>query len=295
MKLLRPIENWASRPYDEGRDTLHRDIFCSACLLLEEGHTQDQIFAVMRRAANVVSDRQVPDRELVSAIECAASYLSSGLKLEGVRWPAKEPVYFGEVITANWGVAGELIEAARTRSSLSPLDMLRLIYRPESLLCIGFEARVFATGSMPEIEEWIKIRGIEFITPSPASKREGITKEGKVSPHCEDATGPKMFQVIEFDSGDPRQHVACHLHLARQMPLMMLVYSGGKSIHGWYRVTPDTDLRAFFYDASLLGGDHVMWSRAQFSRLPEGINTLHNRKQSVLYFDKRFTLNTPLL
>lgn len=294
MKLRRPVEAWASRPYDEDRDTLHRDIFCSACLLLEEGHPQDKIFEVMRRAANVVSDRIVPDRELTSAIDCAASYLAGDLRLEGVRWPQKEEVYFGEVVTANWSVAGELIEAARVRPNASALDMLNQIYPADALLCVGFEARVFATGSIPEIANWLNVRSIEFITPSPASKREGITKEGRTSPHCEDATGPKLFQVIEFDSGDPRQHVACHLHLARQMPLMMLVYSGGKSVHGWYRVLPDADLRAFFYDASLLGGDHVMWSKAQFSRMPEGVNLLHNRQQRVLYFDKRFTLNIPL-
>lgn len=292
MKLERPIERWSARAYNDATDTLHRDIFCSAIMLLEEGHTNEQTFDIMREAANAVDERHVPDRELHSAINCAASYITGGLALEGVRWPAPEPAFLSEVIKNNLPLAGEIIEQARVRPNMVMGDTLRAVYPPKSLLCVAFASAVFATGTVAEIETWSHTRTVEYLTPNPMSRVEGTTKEGKSSAHCEDNTGPKVFQVIEFDKGDPRNHVACHIHLARMLPLMMLVYSGGKSVHGWFKIQPDSDVKAFFYEACMLGADQVMWSKCQFSRMPNGRNNKTGRLQKILYFDPKHTLLT---
>jgi hypothetical protein len=118
------------------------------------------------------------------------------------------------------------------------------------------------------------------------SDTHGLTFDNKVSTHCEGNTGPKVYQVIEFDTGLPHEHFAILWYLAKRLPLCMIVYSGGKSLHGWFNVRgqPDSIIHAFFCDAVALGADPKMWSRCQFSRIPAGKNGKSGRQQEVLLF-----------
>lgn len=289
MKLRRPIEAWASRPWDAARHSLHKDIFAAAIILCEEGQTQEDIFTVMREAANSVSEREVPDRELISAIECAVQYVAGALHGRAIAWPLPVNEFMGEVINSNTETARAIVDAARSTPNRRPAEMVAEIYRPDDLVCLGFSARDFGTGTISQVTEWLGLGLCEYINPNPMSKTEGITKEGKPSAHCDDNTGPKVFQVVEFDRGDPLWHVAVLIHLARTLPLMMMVYSGGKSVHGWFLLSPEDDVAAFFYEACTLGADPKLFSKCQFTRLPYGMNAKHGRVQKVLYFDPRYT------
>jgi hypothetical protein len=126
-----------------------------------------------------------------------------------------------------------------------------------------------------------------FINPSPMSKPFGVTLEGRQSAHCLDNTGPKVYQVIEFDFGPAHEHAAILYHLGTKLPLILMVYSGGKSMHGWFnvRTTPDSILADFFHEAVSLGADPKMWSKSQFSRMPCGTNHKHKRQQNVVLFN----------
>ena len=79
---------------------------------------------------------------------------------------------------------------------------------------------------------------------------------------------------------------ALHLHLATLLPLVAVVHSAGKSLHGWYYVSDKTDveLRPFMDYAVSLGADHATWLRSQFVRLPDGLRE-NGRRQVTYYLD----------
>jgi hypothetical protein len=74
------------------------------------------------------------------------------------------------------------------------------------------------------------------------------------------------------------------LHLARVAPLILVVHSGGKSLHGWFPAEgfPADSLDRFFRLAVRLGADPATWTRCQLVRLPEGRRD--NGKRQALWF-----------
>ena len=134
--------------------------------------------------------------------------------------------------------------------------------------------------------------------------RQGVTKEGKVSAHAVSNTGPRRFLIVEFDfeAGTSEEEAllferlsiegqdvkdlcaALLLHLAEKAPLALAVYSGGKSLHGWFYcadVPEQTVWRTFQY-AVLLGADPANWTRSQFARMPDGLR--ENGSRQTVYF-----------
>lgn len=153
---------------------------------------------------------------------------------------------------------------------------------------------------------------LQFIVPNPMIEPVGLTKSGKWSEHAQSSTGRRVYLVIEFDfSQFERDGVtptiwaplieewksagitiadacsALHLHLAEELPLVMVVWSGGRSVHGWYYVfdrTSDEGIWPFMRQAYSIGADHVTWNRAQFVRMPEGRRANGNRR-SLIYLN----------
>lgn len=152
------------------------------------------------------------------------------------------------------------------------------------LLCCGLSSSVFATKGR---EEWRgHLRRQQFIVPSPMSSPTGHTKDGRVSAHCLDNTGPRRFIVTEFDDGTPDEQAAIILHLKNYAPLVMAVHSGSKSIHGWFYCARALAKQTydFFSYAHKLGADPATWTRSQFVRMPDGTRD-NGKRQSVYYLD----------
>jgi hypothetical protein len=127
----------------------------------------------------------------------------------------------------------------------------------------------------------------------------GITNSGKKSAHALSNTGPRRFLVIEFDFDtqweacpflrgcDLSDLCACLLlHLAESAPLALVLYSGGKSLHGWFYCNgrPENSLRLFMSRAVSLGADPATWTRSQFVRMPDGLRD-NGRRQTVYFFN----------
>ena len=129
-----------------------------------------------------------------------------------------------------------------------------------------------------------ELAGLSLIVPSPMTAQTGKTKEGKESEHTLQSTGPRRFLVIEQDSGSADEQAAILLHLAEHAPLVLAVHSGGKSIHGWFAAAGQIEdrLLLFMRYAVSLGADRALWTRSQFSRLPDG--TRENGKRQITYF-----------
>jgi hypothetical protein len=70
------------------------------------------------------------------------------------------------------------------------------------------------------------------------------------------------------------------------MPLVCVTFSGGESLHGWYLTCGFDELmqRTFMAEAVRLGADHMLWSRSQFCRLPDGRRET-GEHQTCFYLD----------
>jgi hypothetical protein len=135
----------------------------------------------------------------------------------------------------------------------------------------------------------------------------GLTKNGRLSQHSLANTGPRRYLIIEADSGDLRQQAAVIWHLAKIAPLAAAVFSGGKSLHGWFFCEGESEERLFKFMqyAVYLGADPRMWLRSQFCRVPDGHrsdnknsealkrcgwNDIPPGRQAMLYFNPQAIL-----
>ena len=281
-RLDNRLARWAIKPFPEG-EGLHLEIFRAAILMIEDGHDDATIFALLREAADQVTDRAVPDRELTDAIRYAH------LRKEGggpatPRWPAPEPVLRAEVVRANpWPV--EELRHGATVLPQTPDEWLGRAFDPTDLVCLGYGAYDFTTVTREAAGQLVRSYAYEYVNPNAMTSVAGYTKDGELSAHCLANTGPRRRLVIEFDSGTQAEHAACLRWLARALPLELVVWSGGKSLHGWFDVRGRDEAEAarFFASAVELGADPRLWSPCQFVRLPAGINSRTGRVQVVLY------------
>ena len=162
-------------------------------------------------------------------------------------------------------------------------EIIDALFPGNPLLCCGKTQADFDT--KPRSKWRGELSKQQFCVPSPMAKWRGLTKEGKDSAHCLDATGPRRFLVIEQDIGTVDEQVAVLVHLMYRAPLALSVHSGGKSIHGWFYCHGQTDetVKAFMHHAVSLGACHSTWSPSQFVRMPDGTRG-DGRRQAVYYF-----------
>lgn len=280
-RLSSKLERWASQPLEPGQG-LHLDIFRATIIMLEQGYPDPTVFEFIRRAADTVPDRHVPDRELHGAIRYAKARLAGEAGSLNT-WPKFEQAYRAEVVTRH-AVDLRRLAAASAKLPTAPFEYMKRIYGHDEFVCLGRTAFEFGTQRVGEWYEPLQYYEYEYISPNPMKFEWGFTKDNEPSMHCLDNCGPKIFQVVEFDFGTTAEHAAILKYLAQKMPLILIVYSGGKSLHGWFNVKgrAEEHVLAFFKDAVTLGADPKMWSPVQFSRLPGGTNSKHQRHQSVV-------------
>lgn len=284
------LRKWARRE-DIRAKGLHQEIFAAAAFLIEDGNSDEKTFEIIRAAANTVDERNVPDREINGAVRFARRKFEGGEVTQ--KWPKLGESYRAEIVAAYFDKGREMTSQEATLSQ-DPAFYLEALYRPANLVCGGYSAFEFVTRMRNEIRDYA-LNGVnfEYINPSPMSAFVGTNKDGAVSDHTESNTGPKVYQIVEFDTGAIQEHAAILAHLSKKLPLALMVYSGGKSIHGWFycKDAPPDFLTSFFSDACALGADPTLWSKSQFSRMPGMTNAKTNKKQAVLYYNSEFTLN----
>jgi hypothetical protein len=71
------------------------------------------------------------------------------------------------------------------------------------------------------------------------------------------------------------------------LPLGLVVFSGGKSLHAWFAVAgePQSKARKFFSYAVSMGCDPSMWQKSQMGRMPGATRVETGRVQRALYVD----------
>jgi hypothetical protein len=225
--------------------------------------------AVKRSAATAWKPGQTPQ----SVIQAAA-------------WPKVNLEQREAVIASGFGLV-DLWEISPVRfedSESHTEEIIDALFPSNPLLCAGRSSSRFATRSR---EEWRgELAALQVIVPSPMRARTGRTQDGKKSAHTLEATGRRSFLVIEQDSGTVDEQSAVLLHLAERAPLALSVYSGSKSIHGWFYCVdpPEEKLRGFMRYAVSLGADSATWTRSQFVRMPDGVRD-NGERQTVYFFN----------
>lgn len=109
-----------------------------------------------------------------------------------------------------------------------------------------------------------------FMVPSPMTAMTGTNKSGREAARCLANTGPRMYQVVEFDSGTVESQAGRIVRLAAVLEPAMVLHSGGKSLHAWFPVWHlDVEQQLKFFEAAcLLGADPATWLRCQLVRVP---------------------------
>jgi hypothetical protein len=190
-------------------------------------------------------------------------------------------------------------------------EIIDVLLPGNPLLCVARSNAIFATRRR---EKW---RGglatLPLMAPNPMLRKFGITQDGRWSEHTKDATAKRVYQVIEFDFSEKDKSgndtvwaplvrkwqesgitvvdscAALISHLAERLPTLAVVcFSGGKSLHAWFRV-PELDKseqRKFIRYAVLLGADRATWNRAQLVRIPDGQRATGER-QTCYYLDPK--------
>ncbi len=217
--------------------------------------------------------------------------------------------------------AGPTLAALRKKSPAVGCDrwrpggILKRLFPADALLCLALRQNLAVT--LP-LREWLTYPPdqLQFIVPSPMLARTGQTQDGRDSYRSLNNVGPRRFLVCECDfsefakdgktqtvytplirklrgSGISARDMCASVlwRLAEQMPLAMVVFSGGKSLHGWFNVQglPEGVVLRFMRAAVLLGADDATYTPVQLVRLPGGTRVSNagelGPRQSVEYFN----------
>jgi hypothetical protein len=199
-------------------------------------------------------------------------------------------------------------------SSPKQQDVLASLFKTKELLCVGRTLFNPEIVELPEaVDKW-RFPGAQFIVPSPMLAAEGLTKDGKKSARCLSNTGPRRWLVIECDFeitdveslGVRSTFDLCASvlwKLSEYRPLVLVVSSGSRSLHGWFPVQanePETletsKLWKFMARACMFGADSKTWTKCQWLRMPGGIRRGKNGQisngpdgcpivQEIVYFN----------
>jgi hypothetical protein len=152
---------------------------------------------------------------------------------------------------------------------------------PQALVCVGKSAFEFYTARLAQFKD---LSNTQFIVTCYMTAKRGMTQDGKPSMHCLENCGDRRFCVCDFDEPASADHPAIIMQLKRVFDLVMVLSSGGKSLHAWFNVPPDEE-EDFWKAAIPMGADPaLMRNRSSFVRMPFGTRD-NGKVQRVLYFD----------
>lgn len=253
--------------------------------------------------------RPVPEAEVRNAIQNARR---PGPAKATRAWPAKNAELIRDVVNNQAGSKVLSVLSPIRPEEITPDALLdRLFPGPagDVLLCVGENQRHATTMTKAALAGTVAVH--QFIVPNPMTSKVGTTQAGRPSQRSLANTGPRRFLVVESDpikwanltareqaeseteakyiAAKKGEAIAALLHLAEkapEFPLVVVVDSGGKSLHGWFLVAgaEETVMLKFFRYAVALGADPATWTRCQFVRMPGGTRD-NGKQQRVLYFN----------
>lgn len=177
------------------------------------------------------------------------------------------------------------LERLRPREAL---DIAELFGRCNFKICIAKEIN---NPNVKTLNYWRerpkRLANMQWIVPNPFLK---CGEGGGIKTLANAAE--RIWLIIEFDSMSLEEQSKLLLWLgATQVgwDLAMIVYSGGKSLHGWYSCVGKSEYKEtvqFFRLATSLGCDRMMRTSVQYTRLPLGINAKTKQPQSIWHWNE---------
>ncbi len=193
---------------------------------------------------------------------------------------AQEGVTLSE-LSATSPEAGGTNDAAPRAESI-----VDAIFPGNPLLCVAKSVKEAATRPR---ETWRgHLTRLPLMVPNPMKTSKGLTLDGRESERCLDNTGSRRFLVVEQDRGTHDEQAAILCHLAKFLPLVLVVHSGRRSLHGWFFVEGLAAERVeqFMDLACRLGADNALRNPCQLVRLPDGTRDTGEAKGSCFSIQK---------
>jgi hypothetical protein len=252
------------KPCPPSGEGVHSWLFHAACCAVEAGITDNQavgeIEALMTRHPN-------PPCEIEDALRATRGERRS----PSIPWPQVNEEQIEAIACDNAEILDLWRSWRRARSHQSYTEeIIDRLFPGNPWLCVGRTNQSFHTRRR---EDWRgQLAEYSLIVPSPMISQSGLTKSGHRSHHSLANTGSRRYLIIEADCGGLRRQAAVIWHLAKIAPLATAVFSGSKSLHGWFfcEGEPEDKLLRFMKLAVSLGADKRMWLGSQFCRIPDG-------------------------
>jgi hypothetical protein len=298
---------------------VHQWLFATACLLTEAGYSEaikiEMLFQASRRVGRAVPQREI--KEALAAAEKKTAPITAQSSASNIaRTASFEPAWPEPDVRHVYllGKSGPGLYDLWERSPVRFEDeadhceqTIDVLFPGNPLLCVGKSKFEFATRRRDVWRD--HLADCQFIVPSPMLSVYGPTLEGKKSQHAKSSVGRRCYLVTEFDiatyardgkTPTPWKPVieawaelqvsvadacaAAILELTQFMPLVLVVSSGGKSLHAWWRVFGNTEAqsRKFMCRAARNGADTHVFDINQFVRLPGG--TRSNGARQTIYY-----------
>ena len=152
-------------------------------------------------------------------------------------------------------------------------------------------------GHVKTVEEWIQDfeagRSVpQHIAPNPMSGKSGPTKDGEPSYRADSCVEQFRFAVVEFDEMLLDDQIKFWAGVP--LPVVALVSSGGKSIHGWVRIDAGNaddwtrQVEQELFDIlTAVGVDGTCKNESRLSRMPGHFRAEKNNWQRVLFLNPR--------
>ena len=258
-------------------------------------HRMSEDIVLLLAAAIEGCGRHVPAKEIREAVENSKSVAwtppdpTNPKQARVPKWPACDPSMRRKAI-ASAGVTmadvRRLSPVPCTSESVDAEFYVDQLFPGNPLLCVGLSNSKFKTARREHFRG--HLARLSLIVPSPMTALKGRRKsDGKLSAHTLDNTGERHYLITEFDSGTEDEQAALIWHLKAFAPLVLILWSGGKSYHAVWncRNVSEEKSRKFMRYAVKLGADPATWTRSQFVRLPQGWRADKETRQEVAYFD----------
>jgi hypothetical protein len=264
----------------------HRWLARVACALRHVLNA-DACFDFLRRCCDAgVTHRAVPDAEIEDAVDFA--YAGDGTPRavtpsRSLEWPPVSLALIERVLCDT----PPLFDPG-TDTGYTARDILPCLFYPEELVCVGPDASSAIIRPLPATLADAEF--MQFIVPNPMRGRSALNYRGRLSPRCQNNTGPRRYLVLEFDGPTLTKPIQAVLlsRMAQLAPLILVVDSGGKSLHGWFRVDQFglRDQARLFATGCLLGCDPTRWDLCGWLRMPGGLRRVEgvpSVRQRVVY------------
>ena len=297
------------RPCPTAGSGVHSWLFHAAIRCRDAGLQQEQAITLVERELTRPAQ---PSNEVKQAVS-AAYNTAQGDRVAG--FPKADRDAIGRLVRSS-GMDCAALAAKSPIKNPTQEEVMRVLFECGDRVCTGGTVGSPLHWGMPEEGKELPyaLSRAQFIVPSPMAAPWGVTKAGDRSKRAQSNVGPRRWLVVEcdFTTDDAREYGASSTFdvcaavlwkLAEFRSLVLVVHSGGKSLHGWFPVNPgedeppeSSDLWRFMAYACRLGADPKTWSVNQWVRCPLGSRrdsqgNIHTSAdgdpviQRVLYFD----------